>query len=342
MTPLYDVEEVKEPENKRSKYMREFVPMSYVPPPPQPIARLYRPPTPEPVINYRETIWQNAVARENKASALIAAATRTAAAEAAAALEASKAAAEAAAKEKADREAKIARRKERAARPTETAQEREANKEKRLLKLIGAVVMKCMSEARASKVLGHDLFKEHAKEVSLHANNTTADLILILPFQLTQLIADREKKSSSYKDAKLSSLSDEKTAKIRKFAKGWIERTLHKLKKSGYRKPASSSATVQAAAASTSANTPNSADGVQEQLTEGEMDMDPESESDVEDGDVQVDPEPMEDHDPGEGAALPNAVESAPSDAPMDVDVAPVSHQAADPRRRPPDDSEIG
>ena len=42
-------------------------------------------------------------------------------------------------------------------------EEREANKEKRLLKLIGAVVVKCMSKYKDQ--MDHDLFKKYAKEV---------------------------------------------------------------------------------------------------------------------------------------------------------------------------------
>lgn len=42
------------------------------------------------------------------------------------------------------------------------------------------------------------------------------------PFQLTQKIADREKKSASYKDSRLEALSDEKVAKIKKFCKEYI------------------------------------------------------------------------------------------------------------------------
>ena len=53
-------------------------------------------------------------------------------------------------------------------------EEKEANKEKRLLKLIGAVVVKCMSKYKDQ--LDHDQFKKYAKEVcclrlvSSHAN----------------------------------------------------------------------------------------------------------------------------------------------------------------------------
>lgn len=44
-----------------------------------------------------------------------------------------------------------------------TEEEREAAKEKRLLKLVGAVVVKCMS--KHSSAMDHDQFKKHAKEV---------------------------------------------------------------------------------------------------------------------------------------------------------------------------------
>jgi [histone H3]-lysine36 N-trimethyltransferase len=85
----------------------------------------------------------------------------TAAADAAAAEEAA-AIAEAKAKAYAAAE-KAARKKEKSTKISLTAEEQEANKEKRLLKLIGAVVVKCMS--KYSKSFDHDAFKKHAKEV---------------------------------------------------------------------------------------------------------------------------------------------------------------------------------
>lgn len=45
----------------------------------------------------------------------------------------------------------------------ETVEEREARREKRLLKLVGAVVVKCMSKYQ--KRMDNDAFKKHAKEV---------------------------------------------------------------------------------------------------------------------------------------------------------------------------------
>ncbi|KAG6879645.1 hypothetical protein C0992_000280 [Termitomyces sp. T32_za158] len=93
-----------------------------------------------------------------------------------------------------------------------TEEEKEAMKEKRMLKLVGAVVVKCMS--KHSSALDHDQFKKHAKE-------------------LTQIITNKEKKSSSYKEGRLEKLSDDKVVKIKKFAKEYITKILRKIEKSG-------------------------------------------------------------------------------------------------------------
>lgn len=79
--------------------------------------------------------------------------------------EAAAAAAIAEAKSKAEAAAeKTARRKERAQKKASmTPQQKEALKEKRLLKLVGAVVVKCMS--KYGKSLDRDSFKKYAKEV---------------------------------------------------------------------------------------------------------------------------------------------------------------------------------
>jgi [histone H3]-lysine36 N-trimethyltransferase len=110
--------------------------------------------------------------------------------------------------------------------------------------------------------------------------------------QLTQIIADKEKKSSSYKESKLDSLSDEKVAKIKKFAKEYIAKVLHKLEKSG--KKCNGSALSMApthVASSTSAQTPNShgeadgADAVMAEMTvEEAMDLEEDDSGGDEDG----------------------------------------------------------
>ncbi|KAF7978203.1 hypothetical protein HWV62_1426 [Athelia sp. TMB] len=167
-------------------------------------------------------------------------------------------------------------------RKAQTQEEKEANKEKRLMKLVGSVVVKCMSKYQ--KQMDTTQFKKHAKE-------------------LTKVIADKEKKSSSYKEGKLESLSDEKIVKIKKFAKEYIAKVLHKIEKAKKRKPSSSVPHTQAAS-STSAETPNSpddpetADGNTVEMTvEEAMDLEEsESEGEAEDGPedepMSVDPPP--------------------------------------------------
>lgn len=48
---------------------------------------------------------------------------------------------------------------------------------------------------------------------------------------MTHIIAEKEKKSSAYKDGRLDALSDEKVVKIKKYAKEYIAKLVHKLKK---------------------------------------------------------------------------------------------------------------
>ncbi|VDB94051.1 unnamed protein product [Peniophora sp. CBMAI 1063] len=105
-------------------------------------------------------------------------------------------------------------------------------REKKLLKLVGAQVVKVMSKYKDRMPV--ETFKKHAKE-------------------LTHLIAEKEKKSASYKENRLDSLSDEKVAKIKKFAKEYIHKVVHRLEKN---KRASSSNTPSASgSASTLAGT---------------------------------------------------------------------------------------
>lgn len=180
---------------------------------------------------------------------------------------------------------------------------------------------------------------------SRHRN--AADTLSFL--QLTQIISDKEKKSSSYKDAKLDALSDEKVAKIKKFSKEYIAKVLRKLEKSGKRPRPPPSATTQATA-STSTNTPSSTDGVDvvmgDMTVEEAMDMDPDSDSDAEGEDDNEDVIVV-DNGTTEAAAQSASPKSSPlepptpSDSaithPMEVDdQTDSSSQPSDPRRRPP------
>jgi histone-lysine N-methyltransferase SETD2 len=143
--------------------------------------------------------------------------------------------------------------------------------------------------------------------------------------QLTQIIADKEKKSSSYKEWKLDQLSDDKVAKIKKFSKEYIAKILRKLEKSGRPRPPSSTATQ--ATSSTSLDTPNSAEGVDgvtadvSMSVEEAMDMDPDTDGEGEE-------------DEGEGQVVENG---KPRGDVMDVDEShDLNGQPSDPRRRPP------
>lgn len=49
--------------------------------------------------------------------------------------------------------------------------------------------------------------------------------------QLTHIIAEKEKKSSSFKENKLDALSEEKKAKIKKFAREYVQKILHRLER---------------------------------------------------------------------------------------------------------------
>ncbi|KAJ6463484.1 histone methyltransferase [Mycena sanguinolenta] len=223
-------------------------------------------------------------------------------AEDAAAVEAAAAAAAAAqAAKNASREHKRKHRSHRKEKAKEAPEEKEANREKRLLKLIGAVVVKSMT--KYGKSLERDSFKKHAKE-------------------LTHIIAEKEKKLESYKDSKLDALPDDKINKIKKFSKEYIEKVVRRKEKSGHKHRPPSSSTTQATPSAV--DTPNSIDGVDTVMTEmtveEAMGMDPASESD-EEGEDDVDMEPDDD-------MLPPGV-------PLVVG-APPGQTAADPRRRPP------
>lgn len=164
---------------------------------------------------------------------------------------------------------------------------------------------------------------------------------------MTQIISDKEKKSSSYKDAKLDALSDEKVAKIKKFSKEYIMKVLRKLEKSGKRPRPPPSATTQATA-STSTNTPSSTDGVDvvmaDMTVEEAMDMDSEYDSDAEGEDDNEDGIVVDNGttEPAAQSASPKSSPPeppTPSDSvvthPMEVDDQTDSiSQPSDPRRR--------
>ncbi|KAJ3572195.1 hypothetical protein NP233_g3246 [Leucocoprinus birnbaumii] len=214
------------------------------------------------------------------------------------------AAAEAAKMKEKEREKAKERKKKKAAEQQKAAKEaKEANKEKRLLKLVGAVVVKSMS--KYAKGLPKEDFKKHAKEA----------------IQLTHLIAEKEKKSSSYKENRLDSLSDEKVAKIKKFCRDYITKLLRKLEKSGRGFKSGSSGTGQHSTPSTSAATPSSAhddvdrdyDGMEMSVEEA-MDLDDDdNRSDHHDDDADEDQDDLEDGTTGARSSPPPIMPTPPS-----------------------------
>lgn len=154
------------------------------------------------------------------------------------------------------------------------------------------------------------------------------------------MIADKEKKSASYKEGRLESLSDEKTIKIKKFAKDYIAKIIRKLEKSGKRaRPPSSGATSSAPM-----DAAGSADGADASMADISIeddiiDMEPESQSEGEGG------EPMSSHR-SNASVSPKHLGSLGGDADMadeSIDIEGSlklrSRQPSDPRRRPPNEN---
>ena len=138
--------------------------------------------------------------------------------------------------------------------------------------------------------------------------------------QLTQLIADKEKKSSSYKENKLDAFSDEKKAKIKKFSKEYIAKILRKLKQRsshdrahGHGKgahvkglpPPTDSANTSVAGASGS--TPDSRAGI-DLDTSGEPDVD-----DIDEDAMDIDEDDGEPDDAGDSPASEDSKPGVPS-----------------------------
>ncbi|KAK2465154.1 hypothetical protein APHAL10511_002846 [Amanita phalloides] len=213
-----------------------------------------------------------------------------------------------------------------------TTQEKEENKERKLQKLVGAIVVKCMS--KYAKVLNRELFKKYAKE-------------------LTHVIVEKEKKSSTFKEGRLDALSEEKTAKIKKFAKEYIAKVLRKVEKSKKDGPSSSvSISTSAVSPSLSHDTLHFAEGVYSsmgvEMTMGEaMDMESESEAEEHDDEGRDDSgDPMISASEMLGIALAGPVEESPRleqlispDVANEPMVKDSSHTTTDPRRRPVPDT---
>ncbi|KAF9239430.1 hypothetical protein BU15DRAFT_61942 [Melanogaster broomeanus] len=171
---------------KKTRWESDDVQFKLAAPRPTPLPRPTTPPPQPPNVqnvDYPQgtvDVIRQRQAKQKEIAHIIAAANAAAEAEAARLAAAAAAAAAAPAPETVKRKSKPPRKQQ-------TKEDKEANKEKRLLKLVGAVVVKCMS--RYSGKMEADMFKKYAKE---------------------------EKKSSSYQEGRLDALSDEKVVKIQK------------------------------------------------------------------------------------------------------------------------------
>ncbi|KAF5332929.1 hypothetical protein D9758_015955 [Tetrapyrgos nigripes] len=175
-------------------------------------------------------------------------------------------------------------------------EEKEKYKEKKLLKLISPVVVNVLSKHK--EIREHEKFKKFAKELS-------------------EKVAEREKKSSAYRHGKLDQLSEEKLKKIKAYAKEYCTKLLAKMHGKSRRPSSSTNGHVRASSSTlvdtpvSAADTPNSGDlptrvaGIDLQENEVDMDMDQDVEMDVDsdsDSDADGDGDGDGDGEPDAGA----------------------------------------
>ncbi|OXM77986.1 histone-lysine N-methyltransferase, H3 lysine-36 specific [Cryptococcus neoformans Bt63] len=180
-----------------------------------------------------------------KLDAIIAMAEQTVQAQAAAAAVEATASSQAGSSRSGSRPAEDEERRKRQKRTHMTEEELAEQKEKKLRKLIGAVVVKSMNKYK--DMMEHDTFKKYARECT------------------DTLVKKEKKRNPSYQDVKHPSLSDDKKAKIKSFTKDYTHKILKHLKEKGkLRNPKSSSSLRTnsndprlAASSSTNGDTPS-------------------------------------------------------------------------------------
>lgn len=123
--------------------------------------------------------------------------------------------------------------------------------------------------------------------------------------QLTHIISEKEKKSSSYREGQLDALSEEKTIKIKKFAKEYIAKVLRKLEKK--RRESGGGSTP---AASASASTPPETEASLAATVADVMDLDGDDDGDM---DMDMDGADLQ-QTPEHASPLPDS-ETPPSDS---------------------------
>ncbi|KJE03242.1 histone-lysine N-methyltransferase, H3 lysine-36 specific [Cryptococcus gattii NT-10] len=192
-----------------------------------------RPPLPPPPPVKKPALNSVASTDRLKLDAIIAMAEQTVQAQAAAAAVEATASPQAGSSRSGSRPAEDEERRKRQKRTHMTEEELAEQKERRLRKLIGAVVVKSMNKYK--DMIEHDTFKKYAREC-------------------TDTLVKKEKKSPSYQGAKYPSLSDDKKAKIKSFTKDYTHKILKHLKEKGKLLNPKSSSTLK-----TSGNDPNHA-----------------------------------------------------------------------------------
>ncbi|ADV23354.1 Histone-lysine N-methyltransferase, putative [Cryptococcus gattii WM276] len=192
-----------------------------------------RPPLPPPPPVKKPALNSVASTDRLKLDAIIAMAEQTVQAQAAAAAVEATASLQAGSSRSGSRPAEDEERRKRQKRTHMTEEELAEQKERRLRKLIGAVVVKSMNKYK--DMIEHDTFKKYAREC-------------------TDTLVKKEKKSPSYQGAKYPSLSDDKKAKIKSFTKDYTHKILKHLKEKGKLLNPKSSSTLK-----TSGNDPNHA-----------------------------------------------------------------------------------
>ncbi|KAL0247073.1 histone-lysine N-methyltransferase, H3 lysine-36 specific [Cryptococcus tetragattii IND107] len=197
-----------------------------------PVSRPRPPPPPPPPVK-KPALNSMTSTDRLKLDAIIAMAEQTVQAQAAAAAVEATASPQAGSSRSGSRPAEDEERRKRQKRTHMTEEELAEQKERRLRKLIGAVVVKSMNKYK--DMIEHDTFKKYAREC-------------------TDTLVKKEKKSPSYQGAKYPSLSDDKKAKIKSFTKDYTHKILKHLKEKGKLLNPKSSSTRQ-----TSSNDPNHA-----------------------------------------------------------------------------------
>ncbi|KIR51964.1 histone-lysine N-methyltransferase, H3 lysine-36 specific [Cryptococcus gattii Ru294] len=192
-----------------------------------------RPPLPPPPPVKKPALNSVASTDRLKLDAIIAMAEQTVQAQAAAAAVEATASPQAGSSRSGSRPAEDEERRKRQKRTHMTEEELAEQKERRLRKLIGAVVVKSMNKYK--DMIEHDTFKKYAREC-------------------TDTLVKKEKKSPSYQGAKYPSLSDDKKAKVKSFTKDYTHKILKHLKEKGKLLNPKSSSTLK-----TSGNDPNHA-----------------------------------------------------------------------------------